>query len=96
MKVVVCDRCERILQHKRKKIWERFDSVSISPQERLDLCETCYPFWDQLHRKLVESAERSIEQMEREEKQMVQQFWDEGVKNGIGQEEGNRPPTWRP
>lgn len=90
MRVVVCDRCGQELQNKRKAVFKRYDTVSVSPQERLDLCEACYPFWDKLHRKLLRSAEQGIEAMEREEKTLLQEFWGE-VTNGITQETGGNP-----
>jgi ferritin len=96
MKVVICDRCRRVLNHPGDKIFERYDVVSVSNQERKELCATCYPHFQELNRRLEQFASLKLKEADAEEKELVERFWKEGVKAEDGKQQPGRPQTWVP
>jgi hypothetical protein len=81
MKVVVCDGCERELSNRKTLHFERYDTVSLTPQERLDLCDKCYPHFGALQEKRKVLGAKGLQALDEREKQYMAEFW-EAVKRG--------------
>lgn len=81
MRVVVCDGCERELSNRKHGRYERYDSVSLNHQERLDLCDKCYPHFGALQAKREGLATKGLQALDERDKKFVDEFW-EGMKRG--------------
>ena len=75
MRITVCDRCGKILSDKRRGIFERWDQVSLSKAERVDLCKDCYPHYQEMKQRQEEFAASRIRELREVEEQFRQEFW---------------------